>query len=127
MDSGIRYSHGVRGRATLGYDFVLEDDPENTDPAQGPGEDCRGHGTPWPGQWVAAHMVWRRCESHICSRVRVHRWIFLFTGYGSDRLAYRKCRSPGCSQYELGGTANRVNRDLYIMPSRTQSYQGSTM
>lgn len=46
FDSGIRYSHQEFGeRATLGYDFVLEEDPDNTDPNQGPGEDCMGHGT----------------------------------------------------------------------------------
>ena len=46
IDSGIRFSHNeFGGRATLGYDFVLEDDPGNTDPNQGPGEDCSGHGT----------------------------------------------------------------------------------
>jgi subtilisin family serine protease len=46
IDSGIRYSHNEFGdRALLGYDFVLEENPDNTDPTQGPGEDCRGHGT----------------------------------------------------------------------------------
>jgi subtilisin family serine protease/PKD repeat protein len=46
IDSGIRYSHvEFGGRAVLGYDFVLEENPSNTDPAQGPGEDCSGHGT----------------------------------------------------------------------------------
>ncbi|WP_051205511.1 S8 family serine peptidase [Salinimicrobium xinjiangense] len=46
IDSGIRYSHNeFGGRASLGYDFVLQDDPENTDPEQEPGEDCMGHGT----------------------------------------------------------------------------------
>jgi subtilisin family serine protease len=46
IDSGIRYSHAeFSGRASLGYDFVLEENPENTDPHQGPGEDCMGHGT----------------------------------------------------------------------------------
>lgn len=46
LDSGIRYSHEeFGGRATLGYDFMLEDDPDNTDPNQQPGEDCMGHGT----------------------------------------------------------------------------------
>jgi hypothetical protein len=46
IDSGIRYSHEeFGGRASLGYDFVLEETPENTDPNQGPGEDCSGHGT----------------------------------------------------------------------------------
>lgn len=46
IDSGIRYSHSeFGGRASNGYDFVLEEDPENTDPSQGPGEDCLGHGT----------------------------------------------------------------------------------
>jgi hypothetical protein len=46
VDSGIRYTHSeFGGRATNGYDFQLEDDPENTNPAQGPGEDCMGHGT----------------------------------------------------------------------------------
>jgi subtilisin family serine protease len=46
MDSGIRYDHDeFGGRASLGYDFVVEDDPDNTDPTQAPGEDCRGHGT----------------------------------------------------------------------------------
>jgi subtilisin family serine protease len=46
MDSGIRYSHEeFGGRASLGYDFVLDDDPDNTDPNQEPGDDCRGHGT----------------------------------------------------------------------------------
>lgn len=46
IDSGIRYTHDEFGsRASLGYDFVLRDYPENTDPTQGPGEDCMGHGT----------------------------------------------------------------------------------
>jgi subtilisin family serine protease len=46
IDSGIFYDHPeFGGRASLGYDFVLEDDPDNTDPGQGPGEDCSGHGT----------------------------------------------------------------------------------
>ena len=46
MDSGIKYSHSeFNGRASLGYDFVLEEEPENTDPNQKPGEDCKGHGT----------------------------------------------------------------------------------
>ncbi|TRO65067.1 S8 family serine peptidase [Christiangramia sabulilitoris] len=46
MDSGINYSHEeFNGRASLGYDFVLEENPENTDPNQKPGEDCGGHGT----------------------------------------------------------------------------------
>ena len=46
LDSGIRYSHQeFGGRAKLGYDFTLEDDPANTDPNQQPGEDCMGHGT----------------------------------------------------------------------------------
>jgi subtilisin family serine protease len=46
IDSGIRYSHEeFGGRASLGYDFVLAEDPENTDPNQLPGEDCYGHGT----------------------------------------------------------------------------------
>lgn len=46
MDTGIRFSHEeFEGRAVLGYDFALEDDPESTDPQQGPGEDCYGHGT----------------------------------------------------------------------------------
>lgn len=46
IDSGINYSHeDFNGRASLGYDFVLEEEPENTDPNQNPGEDCKGHGT----------------------------------------------------------------------------------
>lgn len=46
IDSGIRYTHDeFGGRASLGHDFVLEDDPDNTDPNQAPGEDCSGHGT----------------------------------------------------------------------------------
>jgi hypothetical protein len=46
IDSGIRYSHDeFGGRASLGYDFVLEENPDNTDPAQEPGDDCMGHGT----------------------------------------------------------------------------------
>jgi len=46
IDSGILYSHAeFEGRASLGYDFVLADDPDNTDPNQLPGEDCFGHGT----------------------------------------------------------------------------------
>jgi subtilisin family serine protease len=46
MDTGIRFSHEeFEGRAVLGHDFALEDDPESTDPNQGPGEDCYGHGT----------------------------------------------------------------------------------
>ena len=46
IDSGIFYDHPeFGGRASLGYDFVLEEDPDNTDPSQGPGEDCKGHGT----------------------------------------------------------------------------------
>jgi hypothetical protein len=46
IDSGIRYSHDeFGGRASLGYDFVLEENPDNTDPAQEPGDDCNGHGT----------------------------------------------------------------------------------
>jgi subtilisin family serine protease len=46
IDSGIRYGHEeFGGRASLGYDFVLAEDPDNTDPNQLPGEDCFGHGT----------------------------------------------------------------------------------
>ncbi|MFU8861744.1 MAG: S8 family serine peptidase [Cyclonatronaceae bacterium] len=46
IDSGIRYTHEeFGGRATLGYDFVLEENPDNTDLSQGPGDDCMGHGT----------------------------------------------------------------------------------
>uniref|UniRef100_UPI0035640B0B S8 family serine peptidase n=1 Tax=Salegentibacter sp. TaxID=1903072 RepID=UPI0035640B0B len=46
MDSGIRYSHDeFGGRASLGYDFVVSEDPADTDPNQAPGEDCMGHGT----------------------------------------------------------------------------------
>jgi subtilisin family serine protease len=46
MDTGIRFSHAeFEGRAVLGRDFALEDEPETTDPNQGPGEDCYGHGT----------------------------------------------------------------------------------
>jgi subtilisin family serine protease len=46
MDTGIRFSHAeFGGRAVLGRDFALEDEPESTDPGQGPGEDCYGHGT----------------------------------------------------------------------------------
>jgi len=46
IDSGILYSHAeFGGRASLGYDFVLTEDPDNTDPNQLPGEDCFGHGT----------------------------------------------------------------------------------
>jgi subtilisin family serine protease len=46
IDSGIRFSHSeFEGRAANGRDFVLEQDPANTDPNQGPGEDCNGHGT----------------------------------------------------------------------------------
>ena len=46
IDSGIYYDHPeFGGRASLGYDFVLEEDPDNTDPNQEPGEDCSGHGT----------------------------------------------------------------------------------
>lgn len=46
VDSGINYSHEeFEGRARLGYDFVAELDPENTDPDQSLGEDCWGHGT----------------------------------------------------------------------------------
>jgi PKD repeat protein len=46
IDTGIRYSHHeFGGRASLGYDFALEEDPGNTDPSQGPGDDCIGHGT----------------------------------------------------------------------------------
>jgi hypothetical protein len=46
IDSGIRYRHEeFGGRAVLGYDFVLEENPDNTDPTQQPGEDCMGHGT----------------------------------------------------------------------------------
>jgi len=46
IDSGIFYDHPeFGGRASLGYDFVLEDNPDNTDPNQGAGEDCMGHGT----------------------------------------------------------------------------------
>jgi hypothetical protein len=46
IDSGIRYRHDeFGGRATLGYDFVLEENPDNTDPTQEPGDDCMGHGT----------------------------------------------------------------------------------
>jgi subtilisin family serine protease len=47
IDSGIRFTHDeFGGRARLGYDFALENEPpENLDPTQGPGEDCHGHGT----------------------------------------------------------------------------------
>jgi aqualysin 1 len=46
IDSGIRFDHDeFEGRASNGRDFVLEEQPLNTDPAQGPGEDCNGHGT----------------------------------------------------------------------------------
>jgi aqualysin 1 len=46
MDTGIRFSHSeFEGRAVLGRDFALEEAPESTDPQQGPGEDCYGHGT----------------------------------------------------------------------------------
>jgi subtilisin family serine protease len=46
IDSGIRFTHeDFGGRAVLGRDFALEEDPENTDPTQAPGEDCHGHGT----------------------------------------------------------------------------------
>lgn len=46
IDSGINYAHQeFNGRASLGYDFVLEEEPESTDPNQSPGEDCNGHGT----------------------------------------------------------------------------------
>lgn len=46
MDTGIRYSHDeFQSRAVLGHDFVLDENPTNTDPDQDPGEDCRGHGT----------------------------------------------------------------------------------
>jgi subtilisin family serine protease len=50
MDTGIRFSHvEFEGRAVLGHDFALADVPEETDPGQGPGEDCQGHGTPVAG------------------------------------------------------------------------------
>jgi subtilisin family serine protease len=46
LDGGIRFTHTeFGGRASLGYDFLLEYDPGLTDPTQGPGEDCHGHGT----------------------------------------------------------------------------------
>lgn len=46
IDSGIRFTHDeFEGRASNGYDFVLDQDPDNTNPSQGPGEDCMGHGT----------------------------------------------------------------------------------
>jgi subtilisin family serine protease len=46
IDSGIHYRHAEFGeRASLGYDFVLEENPDHTDPAQEPGDDCMGHGT----------------------------------------------------------------------------------
>ena len=46
LDSGIYFTHPEFGdRALLGYDFILEYDAELTDPTQGPGEDCMGHGT----------------------------------------------------------------------------------
>ncbi|AVR46856.1 hypothetical protein C7S20_17200 [Christiangramia fulva] len=46
IDSGINYSHEeFEGRASNGHDFVLEEDPGNTDPNQNAGEDCLGHGT----------------------------------------------------------------------------------
>lgn len=46
MDSGINYSHSEFGnRAVLAHDFVLDENPDNTDPNQQAGEDCRGHGT----------------------------------------------------------------------------------
>jgi hypothetical protein len=46
IDTGIRYDHPeFGGRASYGYDFVLEEDPDNTDPSQEPGDDCVGHGT----------------------------------------------------------------------------------
>jgi PKD repeat protein len=46
LDSGIHFTHTeFGGRALLGYDFIREHDAELTDPTQGPGEDCHGHGT----------------------------------------------------------------------------------
>lgn len=48
VDTGIRYSHKeFGGRASLGYDFVIEDEEEanNFDPSQEAGEDCYDHGT----------------------------------------------------------------------------------
>ena len=48
MDSGIYFDHSeFVGRATLGYDFIFEDDSGLfvIDPSQEPGEDCMGHGT----------------------------------------------------------------------------------
>lgn len=46
LDSGIYFAHSeFGGRASLGHDFIFEHYPEATDPTQGPGEDCMGHGT----------------------------------------------------------------------------------
>ena len=46
VDTGIRFSHAeFSNRATQGVDYVLRDEPENTDPSQESGEDCWGHGT----------------------------------------------------------------------------------
>lgn len=46
MDSGIRGSHDeFEGRVSMGKDFVVSNNPEDTDPNQEPGEDCMGHGT----------------------------------------------------------------------------------
>jgi subtilisin family serine protease/PKD repeat protein len=46
LDSGIHFTHPeFGGRALLGYDFIREYDAGLTDPTQGPGEDCFGHGT----------------------------------------------------------------------------------
>lgn len=49
VDTGIRFTHNeFEERATLGHDFVWEEEPENRDSLLGEGEDCwveGGHGT----------------------------------------------------------------------------------
>lgn len=46
VDTGINYSHEeFEGRASLGYDFVKDNEWFNNDPSLEPGGDCHWHGT----------------------------------------------------------------------------------
>jgi hypothetical protein len=70
IDSGIRYDHAeFGGRARYGHDFVLEENPGNTDPNQQPGEDCMGHGTHVAGTAGGATYGVAKAASLISVRV----------------------------------------------------------
>jgi subtilisin family serine protease len=116
IDSGVRYTHEeFGGRAVLGRDFALEDDPADTDPAQEPGDDCHGHGTHVAGTAGGATFGVAKEATLVSVRVggcrggpRLSRLIAAADWVAQDHLARVAAdpRAGSVANLSLGGAAS---------------------